>query len=599
MVDVEQITVDIHVPSDEVRVVAMQPFVQLRSRTEEPFQWSDSMVNGQMDAVHRTLDLAQNGFGGSPANFTLFPEYSIPGAAGGAVINERVTSEAWPNESVIIAGVHGLTKDEYRELCQELAVNVSLANAPDSVPDGRWVNCCITWIKDRNGRVQTWVQPKIRPAWPEMSVTCNDMFCGSTVYVFRSRYTPHDYPCNFVTLICYDWVAAGSGTTVCDEVLNQLNAQWDSSPTPLHWVFVIQANPNPNHQSFLSSTYRFLTNANAYPFVERKEAVVLHANTAVSERPSRSRAGAFTACVFSPSAQLDCTGCRPTVCMQPVTLRGSNILARCKDVVFREMGECIHLFKVRVPRFVVPDATDRTYPLLDAQVHAATEVDDPRIRGLPVPAAVKWLNDSLDCVTSLSTSALAGRPLRDEAEAFEPIVISGLRVLNGRSATDHINWAACSISHGQESRNADRQENADLWDQLETDALEHIVHSLTSLGLTYDLAVGDTSLHGTLTGDSDYVQIVAIRGETYEDCRSHYDRAIPKVRTDPVLVIARDRDNLKPTNEEFLKIHEPDSEHGLRFLDYQSLVTRCREAEDKDILRGYLDDFIPRNRRII
>jgi hypothetical protein len=30
--------------------------------------------------------------------------------------------------------------------------------------------------------------------------------------------------------------------------------------------------------------------------------------------------------------------------MQPEILRGNGVLGRCKDVVFREMGECIHLY---------------------------------------------------------------------------------------------------------------------------------------------------------------------------------------------------------------------------------------------------------------
>lgn len=597
MVDIEQVTIDISMPSDEVRVVAMQPFVRLK--TIEPFQWESSKVNAQLKAINHTLNIAQNDFGGGSANFTLFPEYSIPGKAGVTVIDERVTSDDWSNEKVVIAGVHGLTKAEYGDICQQLAVNVSPVNGPNSMPDEQWVNCCLVWVKDRNGVVHRWAQPKIRPAWPEMNVTCNDMFCGSTMYVFECRYTPNDYPCRFVTFVCFDWVSSVAGMTICEEVLAQLNAMWNGSPTPLHWVFVIQHNTRPNHPAFLNSTYRFLTDANTFPFVERRDAVVIHANTAVSARPSRSGSGAFSACVCSPSAQIDCTGCRPTVCMQPVSLRGSDILERCKDVIFREMGECIHLFGVRVPRFVTPDATDRTYPLIGAQVHSSNDLVDPRLCGGPVPAAVKWINDSLDCITPLSETTLAGRPLKATAEAIEPTLIAGMRISDGRNAADRVNCAACSFSHGKESRNTSHQRNADLWGLIETDALKHVIHSLTSLGLTYNLDVVDTSLHGTLNCDAGYVEVVAIRGETHEDCRLHYDIAVPKVGIDPVLVIARDHDNLTPTPEEFSKFHEADSKRGLRFLDYYTLVTFCRNAKDKDTLRRSLNDLLPKDRRII
>ncbi|MEW6173347.1 MAG: hypothetical protein AB1510_09835 [Bacillota bacterium] len=596
MIDVELIPIDIIMPSDAVRIVSMQPFIHLQNT--EPFKWLDSAANVQLNAVRRTLDLAQSGFGGGFANFTLFPEYSIPGINGAAVIEEKVASGAWPNGSVIIAGIGGLTKAEYEYLCKQLDVKVSPADAPNSVPNSQWVNCCLVWVKERDGFIRRWAQPKIRPAWREMNVSCNDMFSGSTVYVFECQYAPIAYPCRFVTFVCFDWVASPAGTAVRDEVLARLNARF-GSPKPIHWVFVIQHNQEPNHPLFLNSTCEFLTDVRNYPFVDRREAIVLHVNTASTTQPSRNGRGAFSSCVFSPRVPFDCTGCRPTVCMKPRFLRGSDILdrARCKDVVFREMGECIHLFKVRVPCFVSPGPNDRTYPLIDAQVHPTNGVTDPRLCRGPVPADVKWLNDSLDCVTSLATTALAGCPLHEEATTVQPGIISGMRALDGGTAANRVNWAACSFSYGKESRNADRQQNVDLWNQLETDALEHVIHSLTSLGLASDLDVRDSSLHGTIESDTGFIQVVAIRGETYEDCRRHYDNAIPKVTTDPVLVIARDRQNFRPITEEYSKFNETDS--GLGFLDYQTLVSSCRDAGDKDALRRCLNGFLPRNRRII
>ena len=321
MIDVEQVIVNAHIPSKEVRIVAMQPFIRFHSATEEPFRWSEDAIGEQIAAIRRTLDIAQGGFSDCAANFTLFPEYAIPGIEGTTAINNRISADAWPNESVIIAGIHGISKAEYRNLCDHLAANVSPTNAPDSVLDGQWVNCCVIWVKDAEGVVQTWIQPKVRPAWPEMDVTCNDMFCGRNVYVFECQYEPSGYPCRFVTLICFDWVASVAGTTVCNELLTKLTELRMPNPTPLDLVFVVQHNPGPNHKTFLNSTYQFLTDANAHPFIERDKAIVIHANTAVSPHPVRTGSGGFTACVFSPSAQLDCSGCRPTVCMQPSSLR--------------------------------------------------------------------------------------------------------------------------------------------------------------------------------------------------------------------------------------------------------------------------------------
>lgn len=600
MISFEKIKIDVRIPHDEVRVVAMQPYIQFHSNPgsfpEEPFRWADAAINEQLNAIVRTLDISQHSFSNRGANFTLFPEYSIPGIKGVSIINDRILESGWPKGSIIIAGVHGIMKSDYADLCERLGAVVSQSNAPDSVPDDRWVNSGVIWVKGHDGTVTTWVQPKVRPAWLEMSVSCRDMFCGTTLYVFEGRYEPIDYPCRFVTFVCFDWVASPAGNTVWRELVTQLNRL--QIETSLDLVFVIQHNTNPNHASFLNNTYSFLTDL-SYPFVQRDKAIILHANTAVSRQPVRTGLGGFSACVFSPSAQLECSGNRPTVCTQPGSLRGSDILERCKDVVFREMGECIHAFSVRVPRFVIPDATDRTCPLPSADVYPTNDRNDPRLCGGPVPAAVKWINDSLDIIRPMSATVLAGRPLEAKAKVVESSIVAGIRAINGHTAADRVNWATCSLSNGTESRKLIRRSNPDLWSLLEADAMEHLLHSLTATGLAYSIDISGATLHGSIQIDEGFVQIVAIRGDTYQDCRSHYDSLIPQQGPDPVLVIARDRDNFRAAPEEFLRIDEVDSGRDLAFVDYQTLIEICRTVDDTQILKENLDAFLPGPRRII
>ncbi len=600
MISVEQIKIDVRMPSDEVRVVVMQPFIRFRSDPgtppREPFRWSEDAINDQLNGINRVLDISQGSFADRGANFTLFPEYAVPGIEGVSIINDRISETDWPKESIVIAGVHGITKSEYSDLCDVLGAVVTQSNAPDSVRDDQWVNSGVIWVKDRDGAVYKWLQPKVRPAWLEMNVSCSDMFCGSMMYVFEGQYEPSGYPCRFVTFVCFDWVASPAGSTVWRELVTRLNQL--RTEAALDWVFVIQHNTKPNHPSFLNSTYQFLTDT-SYAFVQRDKAIIVHANTAVSPRPVRNGQGGFSACVFSPSAQLECSGNRPTVCTQPGSLRGSDILERCKDVVFREMGECIHVFSVRIPRFVNPDATDRTCPLPTAGVYDTRDSNDPRLCGGPVPAAVKWINDSLDIMRPMSATVLSGRPLKATAEAVEPSIVAGIRAINGHTAADRVNWAACSYSDGAESRNMIRRSNADLWSRLETDAMEHLLHSLTAIGLAYGLDVSGAALHGSIQTDEGFVEVVAIRGDTYQDCRLHYDNLVQQQGSDPVLVIARDRDNLSPVPEEFLRLDEINGEKGLTFVDYQTLVNACRTEADTNTLKEKLDAFLPGPRRII
>lgn len=598
VITVEKVLIDITVPADEVRVIAMQPFIVFPDNAVEPYRWLTEAVPRQLNNIQRTLDLARNAFSGDGAHFTLFPEYAVPGIQGAALIDNVIRSNNWPTGSVIIGGIDGLPKADYQQLCDSLSLQFSAGNAPACIENNQWVNCCVVWVKNAQGAIARWVQPKIRPAWPELNVLYNDMFRGQMVYLYEARYAPTGYPCRFVTLICFDWVASVAGITVCDELLAGLS-EGLNDPMPLHWAFVIQHNPGPNHPSFLNSSFRFLTDSASYPFVERDNAVIIHANTAVASTPARDGKGAFSACILSPNAQVDCTGCRPTICMQPSKLRANPTLQRCHDVVFREMGECIHTFTVRVPKFISPGVSDRTCPLPRASVHPVAPSEDARLPGGPVPASVKWMNDSLDKMPPPSEVAYDGCPLKAKSKVAEESVCLSLRKRDGLAALETVQWATCSYSKGRKSRDVERLRNADVWDATEADALKHVVFSLTALGIAYTLHCDGTVLHACIETGNGHIQVVAIRGGTHQDCRQHIDDLVPKDSNDPLLLISRDNENLTPTQEEYLKLDELIGETGMAFHDYNTLITTCRNANSGQDLREKLDGILPGYRRII
>lgn len=598
MIDVERVPIDINIPSDFVRMVTMQPFVQIDS-SQEPYRWKPAAKESQMNAIARTLEVASDQSQGPPAQFTIFPEYSLPGPDAVYLVEEKLSSAEWPNDTVVIAGVDGLPKSEYADLCQNLEVTIDPQNTPARVRNNQWINCCFTWVKDRQGNLRKWIQPKIRPASPELKLRYSDMFQGSVVYVFECQYAPITYPCRFMSLVCFDWVAKISNKTVYEEVLYQLNQKWDGEPKPLDWAFVIQHNPYPNHPSFLNSTFHFLTDPITYRFVDRDDAAVVHINTAASREPARNGLGAYSACVFSPRAPFDCNCCRPTVCMQPVALRQSDILARCKDIVFREMGECIHSFQIRVSRFVTPDATDRSLPLVNASVHGAGTLNDPRLSGNAVPASVKWMNDLLDIIDRVSGTDLNGCPLQAQAEKVEPDIINALRYTEPNVIEGKIKLAVTDFSKCDKTREENIIKNPDSWENNEAEGLVHIMHSLTALGLSYIIDATNSVLHASLDTNNGFIQVVAIKGKTHQDCRQHFDSTISVSSPDPIIIITRDHSNLRPTQREFSKIFDTGLETGLKFLDYNSLISMCRESNDKQELRGKLDGYLPEDRRII
>lgn len=598
MIEVELVPIDIKVQSDSVRMVTMQPFIQIDS-SQEPYRWESAAKKSQMAAIARTLEVASDQSQGPPAQFTIFPEYSLPGSDAINLVEARLFSEKWPNETVVIAGVDGLSKFDYADICQKLDVTIAPQNAPDRLNDNQWINCCFIWVKDSQGRLRRWIQPKICPAWLELKLRYSDMFQGSVVYVFECQYTPIRYPCRFMTLICFDWVAKISNVTVYEEVLHQLNQKWYGSPEPLDWTFVIQHNSGPNHPSFLKNTFQFLTDSNTFQFVNRSDAAIVHINTAVSREPARNGCGAYSACVFSPRTQFDCNCCRPTVCMQPVELRKSDILARCKDVVFREMGECIHSFQIRISHFVIPDATDRSFPLVKASVYGTRSLNDPRLSGNAIPASVKWMNDLLDIIDKVSGTDLNGCPLQTQAERIEPDIINAMRYAEPNIIENKIKLALTNFSLGNKIQTKNILKNPDVWGKNEAECLLHIIHSLTALGVSYIIDAKNSVFHASLDTNNSFIQIVAIKGKTHQDCRQHFDSTINVSSPDPIIIITRDHSNLRPTQLELSKIFDTGLETGLKILDYNSLISMCRESNDKQEFRRKLDGHLPEDRKII
>ena len=541
---------------------------------------------------------------GREPTFVLLPEYAVPRVEGIPLIDRNVTCNEWPRNSVVIAGIDGLTQHEYGEVCDSLSAEVAATNMPNRVPEDNWVNCFVAWVKGDDGSVTRWIQPKIRPSWPEIDVECHDLFSGSSIYVFEAKYTHQGFPFSFSVMNCFDWVAESLGKAVREDLLEGLNAemQREGQQLNLDWMFVIQHNPGVNRPEFLSATNDYLIDGASFPYVQRDMSVVLHVNTAVSSKPARNGDGGFSACVFSPTTRerLGFDAHPPTVCLEPKSLRGSEILRRCNDVVFREMGECIHTFSVRVPRFARPDATEKTLPVLGAQVHPTRDTTDRRLRGRAVHAAVKWMNDLMDTLPMLSDDLLRGSVLEDRAKAVAGSMSAHLRQLEGRETVDRIDWATCAFSEASEWRQSTRRRHADLWEDEEEEALEHLLHSMTCLGIAYTLNASSPSSHGSLKTEVSHVRIVAIRGRTNADCCEHYRRHVADLqRTDPVVVIIRDRHNLPLLKREVSSIMEPDGDEGTTFVSFCALADRCRTATDAVTLKGELDALLPRSRRIV
>ena len=430
----------IEFPHDRVGMVVAQPYLPRDSFTrEEPYQFVPEAKQRQLAVLGETLAVARLCHHGVlKTHFTIIPEYGIPDLDGVGVLEDGLRSKDWPNGSVLVGGTDGLTRDQYEKLLQGDRTHIDANyNGLDRIGRDEWVNCEITWVKSADGTLERWIQPKLHPAWEEQDSLHQHMFQGRSIHMFKGR-LDNDAPFLFGTLVCFDWVARINDQRPFQWVFADIHKRAGDGQLPLTWLFVIQRNPKPSHHTFLSSIEPFFNQIES-PKADRHNASLVFANTAGKGVPGR--AGEFGACsvVLSPQALFMDPTCLPTFSKGGPQFRdGSNAVqaCACKDVFFRERGACIHSFAQINPGSVVAGPAGRSVAVEHAAVFPISGVSEPRAPGGPVPAAIKWLNDTLDEVRSLSrryNPALAAAI--DDAHDR---TVAALRLLSSTNATQAV-----------------------------------------------------------------------------------------------------------------------------------------------------------------
>jgi hypothetical protein len=521
-------------PSNRVGVVIAQPHVPLGSLTPaEPYQCRVEVKPQQLAVLTKTLAVAQaSPHGAQKTHFTIFPEYTIPGIEGVTLIDTTVRGGDWPNGTIVIGGTDALTHAQYAELIQGDATYVDLArNNADEVGPDRWVNCAITWVKAADGTVARWIQPKLHPAWEELNISHQHVFCGSSVYVFKGRFE-NEAPFRFATLVCFDWIATLEARTASQWILSDLHQQAEGNQIPLSWLFIIQRNKKPSHDAFLNGVIAFF-NQTEFPNALRERACLVFANTAGKAVPGRI--GEFGACsvVSSPQSLFVPPTCVPTFSKGGPRFRdGSTLLSNYKDVVFRERGACIHSFAQVNPGSLLAGPAGRSPAVEEAYVFPLSGTIDRRAPSAAVPAPVKWLNDELDEIPSLSSMYHAA-PLAVQADAAHQTNVAALRAISAQSTTRAIKLAA------KESK----VEHADEWQVLESEALRHVVYTLDIISVGFPSpTMGADPAHATFLIDGQLVDVLAIRGTSHEDCIEYAKGFLPNPARQ-VLLVSRDDDN--------------------------------------------------------
>jgi hypothetical protein len=580
MIHVEPIDLGLTLPSTEVGMVIAQPFLDLEQH--EPFSCTAKAKPALLATIQSTLQVARSAsHGAGKTHFTIFPECSVPGPEGIAIIHEVVCAADWPVGTVVIAGVDALSKAQFTALTEDPRTRYDAKhNALNRMTDQQWVNCCITWAKGDDGTVTRWLQPKIVPAFVELDVQCKAMFRGESVYVFTGAFT-NQSTYRFCSLVCFDWVGPVGGKKVWQwmvEGLGQL-ANAAKAAFPLSWVFVIQHNPKPSHTSFLAEVADFF-DPNTVASVPRQQTCLVFANNAGNKTPGRAELFGNTALVFSSRAQFKKPTCFPTYCNGGQRERKSPQLGPFFDVLFRERGACIHSFVHANPEFVLPGAAGKAFPVTQPFVYPLNGCQDPRVPSGTVPASIKWLNDELDEVACLATYS-PHAALVAQAQASRGPIVSALRAIDGVAVQGTMSMACALHGISGPSNNPPKERSPDDWDVDEHCALEHLMHTLQifATGLANPHVQGQPA-HAQITLGTETIDVLAVIGKSHEDCYEHVKNNLPASRR-PVALVSRDHNN-NPRNKRFRSILDTSTEavHGERkFTDPTSAVRQVGYRE--------------------
>jgi len=525
-------------PSDRVGMVIVQPHLSLTA--VEPYRCAAQVKPRQLAMLSETLEVARAVRHGAPkTHFTIFPEYSIPGPEGIALVETALQASNWPNGTIVIGGTDALSKAEFTSLVNTPGTHLDVTNnSLARIAGNAWINCGITWVKAENGTVERWLQPKISPAWPERNVHYQDMFRGNSVFIFKGPFDNGTTQYRFCSLVCFDWIATVDNKKVWQWVLEDLQRQAAQAQAELSlsWFFVVQNNPKPSHDNFLTEVGRFF-DQNTLPSVRRDRACLLFANSAGKSVPGRVEENqdeyGSTSLVFPPQTLFMEPECSPTFSNGGPRFRStSTLLSAYHDVVFRECGACIHSFLQVNPNSLIAGPAGRTVALENAFVFPLDGTNDRRVPANSVAACIKWLNDELDDLPRLSVNYPLV-PLATESDATHQQTIAALRQISAQSAANTVKLAA------QESQAS----HADDWDQTESDALEHLVHTLDIVGLgSPPPTVGADPAHATVVMNNQTVDLIAIRGQTHENCLKHSQDIVSMPRRQ-MLLVSRDPDN--------------------------------------------------------
>ncbi len=217
-----------------------------------PAGWAIAEPEAQWRLVRSVLDLVAEGEKNlKKLHFLLFPEVAVPIARLDEALG--IVGERFRPNTVTAFGLEHVPLRAYRDLLGRFeadngaALELVRRDVESGDVLGVPVNCACVAVKEASGRLRVFLEAKTHPFRGEEFLDAReDLYRGRHFWLFRA--TPSCF--NFMVLVCLDYVWRDLWSSNVRLVVDHANRLFFTTRQTLDALFVIQANPKPEHRVY-------------------------------------------------------------------------------------------------------------------------------------------------------------------------------------------------------------------------------------------------------------------------------------------------------------------------------------------------------------
>jgi hypothetical protein len=217
-----------------------------------PAGWAIADPDAQWRLVRSVLDLVAEGEKNlKKLHFLVLPEVAVPVARldeALAIVGERFR----PN-TVTAFGLEHVPLRAYRDALARFEADngAALELVRRDVDSGDVLDVPVNWacvaVKEATGRLRVFLEAKTHPFRGEEFLDAReDLYRGRHFWLFRA--TPSCF--NFMVLVCLDYVWRDLWSSNVRLIVDHANRLFFTTRQTLDAIFVIQANPKPEHRIY-------------------------------------------------------------------------------------------------------------------------------------------------------------------------------------------------------------------------------------------------------------------------------------------------------------------------------------------------------------